>query len=51
MVRLTVSHDDLIAGSGMATGISKGWPVVLSSLKSFLETGRGLDVFAKPKSA
>ncbi len=51
MVRLTVSHDDLIAGSGMANGVSKGWPTVLSSLKSFLETGRGLDVFAKPKTA
>ena len=51
MVRLTVSHDDLIAGSGMANGVSKGWPVVLSSLKSFLETGRALDVFAKPKAA
>ncbi|MDI1262182.1 MAG: SRPBCC family protein [bacterium] len=51
MVRLTVTHDELEAGSSMATGISKGWPVVLSSLKSLLETGRGLDVFAKPKSA
>ena len=51
MVRLTVSHDDLQAGSGMANGVQKGWPVVLSSLKSFLETGRGLDVFAKPKAA
>jgi uncharacterized protein YndB with AHSA1/START domain len=51
MVRLTVSHDDLIIGSGMANGVSKGWPIVLSSLKSFLETGRGLDVFAKPKAA
>ncbi len=51
MVRLTVSHDELEAGSAMASGISKGWPVVLSSLKSFLETGRGLDVFAKPKAA
>lgn len=51
MVRLTVSHDDLIAGSGMATGVSKGWPIVLSSLKSLLETGQGLDVFAKPKAA
>ena len=51
MVRLTVSHDELQAGSGMANGIQKGWPVVLSSLKSFLETGRGLDVFAKPKAA
>lgn len=51
MVRLTVTHDELEAGSGMAKGISKGWPVVLSSLKSLLETGRGLDVFAKPKAA
>jgi uncharacterized protein YndB with AHSA1/START domain len=51
MVRLTVTHDELEAGSGMANGISKGWPVVLSSLKSFLETGRAIDVFAKPKAA
>lgn len=51
MVRLTVLHDELQAGSGMAQAISKGWPIVLSSLKSFLETDRGLDVFAKPKAA
>lgn len=51
MVRLTVSHDELEAGSGMAKGIAKGWPIVLSSLKSFLETGHPLDVFAKPKAA
>lgn len=51
MVRLTVSHDDLIVGSGMASGVSKGWPIVLSSLKSLLETGRGLDIFARPKAA
>lgn len=50
MVRLTVTHDDLVAGSGMANGISKGWPIVLSSLKSLLETGKSLDVFAKPKA-
>jgi uncharacterized protein YndB with AHSA1/START domain len=51
MVRLTVTHDELQAGSGMAKGVSKGWPAVLSSLKSFLETGSGIDIFAKPKSA
>ena len=50
MVRLTVTHDELEAGSGMASGVTKGWPAVLSSLKSFLETGSGIDVFAKPKS-
>jgi len=51
MVKLTVSHDDLVVGSGMAIGVSKGWPLVLSSLKSLLETGEGLDVFARPKAA
>jgi uncharacterized protein YndB with AHSA1/START domain len=51
MVRLTVSHDELEAGSKMASDVSRGWPVVLCSLKSFLETGHGLDVFAQPKAA
>lgn len=51
MVRLTVTHEELEAGSAMATGVTKGWPAVLSSLKSYLETGSGIDVFAKPKSA
>lgn len=51
MVRLTVTHDELEEGSGMEKGISKGWPIVLSSLKSLLETGHGIDVFAKPKTA
>ena len=51
MVRLTVTHDELEAGSGMAKGIQQGWPIVLSSLKSLLETGQGIDVFAKPRTA
>lgn len=51
MVRLTVTHDELEAGGAMANGIGRGWPAVLSSLKSFLETGHGLDIFAKPKAA
>jgi uncharacterized protein YndB with AHSA1/START domain len=51
MVRLTVSHEELEAGSGMAAGVSRGWPLVLSSLKSFLETGSGIDLSAKPKAA
>lgn len=49
MVRLTVTHDELEVGSGMAKGIQQGWPIVLSSLKSLLETGQGIDVFAKPR--
>ena len=51
MVRLTVTHDELEAGSGMAKGIQQGWPIVLSSLKSLLETGEGIDVFAKARTA
>ena len=51
MVKLTVTHDELEADSGMAKGVSKGWPIVLSSLKSFLETGRPIDVSSKPKAA
>lgn len=51
MTKLIVSHDDLIKGSGMEQGVSRGWPIVLSSLKSYLETGTGLNVFAKPKAA
>ncbi|MDQ0313753.1 SRPBCC family protein [Amorphus orientalis] len=43
MVKLVVTHDQLQPGSGMEKGISKGWPLVLSSLKSFIETGTGLD--------
>jgi uncharacterized protein YndB with AHSA1/START domain len=47
MVRLTVTHDELEAGSKMDTSIRSGWPRVLSSLKSLLETGKPLPTFAK----
>ena len=40
VVRLTVTHSELEPGSDMLRGISSGWPLVLSSLKSFLETGQ-----------
>jgi uncharacterized protein YndB with AHSA1/START domain len=42
VVRLTVTHDHLEPGSEMLEGIVKGWPKVLSSLKSLLEVGRPL---------
>ncbi len=38
-VKLTVTHSELEPDSGMLRGISAGWPLVLSALKSFLETG------------
>ena len=41
--RLTVIHDDFDEGSKIFEMISSGWPAVLSSLKSFLETGHGLE--------
>lgn len=40
LVRLTVTHDELDAQ--MLAGISGGWPMVLSNLKTLLETGRVL---------
>ena len=42
MCRPTVVHEELEAGSKMFEGIQKGWPEVLASLKSLLETGRAL---------
>jgi uncharacterized protein YndB with AHSA1/START domain len=46
MARLSVIHDRLKAGSVMADRIAQGWPRVLSSLKSMLETGKPLDTWA-----
>jgi uncharacterized protein YndB with AHSA1/START domain len=41
-VKLTMIHDDFPAGSKVFEKISNGWPLVLSSLKSYLEAGRVL---------
>ncbi len=50
MVRLSVTHDRLGSDTNMLKGISEGWPRVLSSLKSLLETGKPLPTWAKVKS-
>lgn len=39
-VRLTVTHDEIEPDSEMFRGITQGWPAVLSSLKTLLETGQ-----------
>ena len=39
LVKLTVTHDDLVKDPVMLSGVSGGWPTVLSNLKTFLETG------------
>jgi uncharacterized protein YndB with AHSA1/START domain/DNA-binding transcriptional ArsR family regulator len=44
MVMLTVTHDDFEPDSEMLRGVSSGWPAILSSLKSLLETGQELSV-------
>ncbi len=42
LVKLTVVHDDFEPGSIAATMVSKGWPMILSSMKTLLETGEPL---------
>lgn len=41
-VKLTVTHDDFAPDSKGFGSISNGWPLVLSSLKSYLETDQVL---------
>jgi hypothetical protein len=43
-VKLTVVHEEFEPGSEIDDGLRNGWPAILSSLKSFLETGEALDV-------
>jgi len=45
-VRLTVTHEDLEPGSDMDKAIRRGWPVVLSNLKTLLETGTAMETKA-----
>jgi uncharacterized protein YndB with AHSA1/START domain len=42
VVKLTVVHDGFAPGSDVLQGVSKGWPAVLASLKTLLETGTAL---------
>jgi uncharacterized protein YndB with AHSA1/START domain len=42
LVKLTLTHEDFAEDSVVIDGISKGWPAIMSSLKSLLETGEAL---------
>jgi DNA-binding transcriptional ArsR family regulator/uncharacterized protein YndB with AHSA1/START domain len=42
VVKLTVVHDGFEVGSAVLEGVSGGWPAVLASLKTLLETGSAL---------
>ena len=51
VVKLTVTHDELGEDGKTLRDISGGWPLVIASLKSMLETGKPLpaDVLALSK--
>jgi hypothetical protein len=40
--KLTIVHDEFDEGSKIFGLISNGWPAVLSSMKTYLETGKGM---------
>jgi uncharacterized protein YndB with AHSA1/START domain len=44
LVKLTLTHEGFAVGSRLLDGISKGWPAILSSLKSLLESGTALSI-------
>ena len=41
-VKLTLAHDDFEPGSQILEGVRTGWPAILASLKTLLETGKAL---------
>lgn len=41
-VRLIMTHSGFVDGSIIRPGIERGWPVILSGLKTLLETGQAL---------
>jgi uncharacterized protein YndB with AHSA1/START domain len=41
-VKLTLTHETDVPNSRMIEGVSSGWPHILASLKSLLETGESL---------
>jgi hypothetical protein len=42
VVKLTVLHNGFDPGSSVLEGITQGWPAILASLKTLLETGETL---------
>jgi uncharacterized protein YndB with AHSA1/START domain len=44
VIKLTVTHDETDEGGTTLRDVSAGWPLVLASLKSILETGHALDL-------
>lgn len=48
MVKLTVTHEIDRTGSKFIEAVSQGWPIILSSLKSLIETSKALPPY-KPE--
>jgi uncharacterized protein YndB with AHSA1/START domain len=46
-MKLSLSHEIAVADSKLIEGVSGGWPMILSSLKSLLETGKALEETAR----
>ena len=44
MVKLTVTHEIDVPESKFLKAVSNGWPLILSSIKSLLETGKSFEV-------
>ncbi len=42
VTKLTVTHQIGVANSKLIAAVSNGWPSILASLKSLIETGRAL---------
>jgi len=49
LVKLTVVHEMDVPDSKLIASVSQGWPKVLSSMKSLLETGKPLEELRNPK--
>ncbi|HSZ73542.1 MAG TPA: SRPBCC family protein [Rhizomicrobium sp.] len=45
LTKLTIDHSIEREGAKIIAGVSDGWPKILSSLKSLLETGKSLERF------
>ncbi len=46
--KLTVTHDEFPRGGPTLESVKEGWPEILSSLKSLLETGQPLAIPRNP---
>jgi uncharacterized protein YndB with AHSA1/START domain len=43
LVKLTITHEMETAGSKFIKGVGGGWPIIVASLKTLMETGESLE--------